>query len=220
MHDGRELGKEIAHSMELIAGIATSLVSSGIGIITRRVSGDCLASATTLTSRGQRGDGLPERATRIAGLAEAIDHAAGAAALAVVEVPAHGCKGGSPMDHHHLWWLVVARLIGRGVPVAVCTPATRARFATGNERADKAAMSGAVARLWPAVEITTSDVADAVALAHAGAVRLGWPVSTLPRHRDALAGIRWPVPPPEHPYPNGDHHGHQLQAGHHGDRGL
>lgn len=97
------------------------------------------------------------------------------------------------MDHHHLWWLVVARLLGRGVPVAVCAPATRARFATGNERADKAAMSAAVARLWPAVEITHSDVADAVALAHAGAVRLGWPVSTLQRHRDALDGVRWPV---------------------------
>lgn len=179
--------------MERIAGIATNLTSSGIGIITRRVTGDCLVSATMLTSRGQRGDGLAERATRIAGLAEAIDHAAGAVALAVIEVPSRGCKGGSPMDDHHLWWLVVGRLLGRGVPVAVCTPATRARFATGNERADKAAMSAAVARLWPAVEITTSDVADAVALAHAGAVRCGWPVSTLPRHHDALAGIRWPV---------------------------
>jgi len=179
--------------MERIAGIATGLASSGIGIITRRVTGDCLVSVTALTSRGQRGDGLAERATRIAGLAEAIDRAAGPVALAVIEVPSRGGKGGFPMDHHHLWWLVVARLVGRGVPVAVCAAVTRARFATGNERADKAAMSGAVARLWPGVEITHSDVADAVALAHAGAVRLGWPVSILSCHRDALAGIRWPV---------------------------
>lgn len=193
MHDGRTLGKEIAHSMDLIAGIDTSLTSSGIGIITRRVTGDCVASATTITSRGQRGDGLAERATRIAGLAEAIDQAAGSVALAVIEAPSYGSKGGSPVDRHHLWWLVVARLIARGVPVAVCAPATRAKFATGNGKAHKAAVSAAVTRLWPTLELANSDEADAVALAHAGAVHLGWDVPTLQRHRDVLAAVRWPA---------------------------
>lgn len=176
-----------------IAGLDTSLTSTGIGIITRRVSGDCLATATTITSRGKRNDGLPERATRIAGLAEAIDHAVGSVALAVIENPAHGSRGGSPMDRHYLWWLVVSKLIARGVPVAVCAPATRAKFATGSGKADKAAVSAAITRLWPELELTNSDEADAVCLAHAGAVRLGWPVETLQRHRDALAAIHWPA---------------------------
>lgn len=135
--------------MQRVAGIDTSLTSSGIGIITRRGDGVCLASATTITSRGRRADGLPERATRITELAQAIDRAVGPVVLAVVESPAHGAQGGSPMDRHHLWWLIVGRLLARGVPVAVCAPATRAKFATGTGRADKAAVAAAIARLWP-----------------------------------------------------------------------
>lgn len=179
--------------MDRVAGIDTSLTSSGVAIITRRVSGDCIATTTTITSRGKRDDGLPERANRMTGLAGDIDRAAGPAVLVVIENPAHGAKGGSPMDRHHLWWLVVARLITRGVPVALCAPATRAKFATGTGRADKAAVSAAVTRLWPGLELANSDEADALALAHAGAVRLGWEVPTLQRHHDALAGIRWPA---------------------------
>jgi len=179
--------------MDRIAGIDISLTSTGLAVITRRTDGTTLATTTTITSRGRRADGLPERATRIAELTTAIDHAAGPCVLAVIEGPAHGATGGSPLDRHHLWWSVIDHLLARGVPVAVCAPATRARFATGNGRADKAAVSAAATRLWPELVIGNADEADALVLVHAGAVALGWSVPTLERHRESLAAIRWPA---------------------------
>lgn len=179
--------------MQRVAGLDLSLTSSGIGIITQRTDGTCIAAATTLTSRGKRADGLPERATRIETLAEEIDRAVGPVALAVVEAPLPTTKGGSPADRHYVWWLVVSRLLKRGVPVAIAAPASRAKFATGSGRADKAAVSAAVCRLWPDLAIANSDEADAVALAHAGAVHLDWDVNTFQYHRDALSAFRWPA---------------------------
>jgi Holliday junction resolvasome RuvABC endonuclease subunit len=179
--------------MDRIVGVDTSLTSTGLAVITSRTDGTTLATTTTITSRGRRDDGLPERNTRIHELAGAIDHAAGPCVLAVVEGPAHGSKGGSPLDRHHLWWLVVSGLLARGAPVAVCAPATRARFATGNGRADKAAVSAAISRCWPDLPIENADEADALVLAQAGAVAMGWAVVTLQRHHDALEAIRWPA---------------------------
>lgn len=178
--------------MERIAGLDLSLTSCGVGVITRRGDGTCIANCSTFTSRGKRDDGLPERAARIADLAAGVVRHAANAELVVIEGPSHGSRGGSPLDRHGLWWRVAAELIGRGVPVAVCAPATRAKFAAGSGRADKAAVSSAVSRLWPDLSVANADEADAVALAHAGAVRLGWDVVTLERHRDALWAVRWP----------------------------
>lgn len=90
--------------------------------------------------------------------------------------------------------LMAVRLVARGVPVAVCAPATRARWATGSGKADKAAaVAAAVARLWPTAALVNADVVDALAIATAGAQRLGWAVPTLARHTDALAAITWPA---------------------------
>ena len=180
-------------NLERIVGLDLSLTSCGVGVITRRVDDTCIAACSTITSRGRRGDGLTERAGRIGALAGEVALAAVPAALVVVEGPSHGSRGGSPLDRHGLWWAVGQELVARSVPVAVCAPATRARFAAGSGKADKAAVSAAVARLWPDLTISNADEADAVALAHAGAVRRGWPVETLARHRDALAAVRWPA---------------------------
>lgn len=182
--------------MDRIVGIDLSLTSCGIGVITRRSGGTCIANCSTIVSRGRRADGLPERAARIARLAADVVHHAAGAVLVVVEGPSHGSRGGSPLDRHGLWWRVAGELLDRGVPLAVCAPATRAKFAAGSGRADKAAVSSAVSRLWPELELANADEADAVALAHAGAVALGWDVVTLSRHREALSAVAWPAVAP------------------------
>ena len=181
-------------AMRRVAGADLSLTSSGIAVITQRVDSSCIATATTITSRGRRADGLPERLARIARLAEEIDHAIGTAELVVLEAPSFGSKTASPVDGHHLWMSTAARLTTRGVPIALCVPATRAKAITGSGRADKAAVAAAVARLWPDLVLSNSDEADAVALAHLGAARLGWDVQVLQRHLDAMDAVRWPEP--------------------------
>lgn len=178
--------------MQRVVGLDISLTSTGLAIITRRVEGSTLVNTHTITSRGKRDDGLAERAERIADLASHIATLLGNPKLVVIESPAFGARGGSTLDRSGLWWRVVGELAARNVPTAVCPPTVRAKFATGKGNADKAAVSAAVARLWPDLEVANSDEADAVALAHAGAVRLGWDVETLARHHDCLAGIRWP----------------------------
>lgn len=174
-----------------VVGIDLSLSSSGVAVI-QCVGDECEVTATSYTSKGQRADGLRDRYTRIQLLAAAVGEYVDAATLAVIEGPSHGSLGGSPVDRHYLWWAVVGDLLKGGIPVAVVAPATRAKFATGSGRGDKAAVAGAVSRLWPDLILANSDEADAVALAHMGAVALEWPVLTLQRHRECLPAVKWP----------------------------
>jgi Holliday junction resolvasome RuvABC endonuclease subunit len=180
-------------TMKQIIGIDSSLTSTGIAVITQSLDGSCAAAVTTVTSRGKRGDTLVDRCHRLIEVRNEILYHAALAHLVVIEGASHGSRGGSALDRHGLRWAVVGNLIDVGVPVAVCAPATRARFATGAGTADKAAVSAAISRLWPQVELTNADTADALVLAHAGAVHLGWEVPTLQRHREVLGAIQWPA---------------------------
>ncbi len=182
--------------MQRVVGLDLSLTCTGIAVITRRVDGSTIANATSITSRGKRDDGLIERAARIADLASAIDRSTSVAVLAVIEAPVYNAKGGSPLDRSFLWWSVVSELIHRGIPVAPVAPTKLKKAVTGSGAADKAAVAAAVTRLWPDVELGNSDQGDALALAHLGAVHLGWSVETLQRHRDAVGGIAFPPAQP------------------------
>lgn len=177
-----------------IAGIDLSLSCTGVAII-YRLGNNCKVVTNSLTSKGRRGDSLPERHQRVENLADAIIQDIGRPRLAVVEGVSHGSQGGSPVDRHYLWWAVIGRLIKREVPVAVAAPATRAKFATGSGRGDKAAVAAAMSRLWEDLILSNGDEADAAALAHIGAVQLKWPVVTLERHRACLAAVQWPILP-------------------------
>lgn len=175
--------------MSHVAGIDLSLTSTGVARIahTRRLTTD------TITSAGKRTDTLPERHQRIIRLAGQIIAEVGTAELAVIE-GLIVTPGGSPLDRHHLWWLVAGRLITREIPVAVIHPTTLKKAIGGHGRADKVAVAMAVGKLYPndAAEVTGNDVADAAGLAHLGAVRLGWDVETLARHREAK-WTEWPL---------------------------
>jgi len=167
------------------------LTKTGIGIITQRAAGDCFAVADTISSRGKRADDVVSRHARITELGRAIAHHAATAELAVVEGPVTGTRGGSPVDRYALWWFVVGALVRREVPVAVISPKSLKLAVAGSGNADKATVAVALSRLWPDVDVTSSDVADAVGLAHLGAVYLEWPVKTLERHRQVKA--QWPL---------------------------
>lgn len=183
--------------MRRIGGLDTSLTSTGVAIITRSVNGTCLANVTTITSRGHRNATLTDRADRILDIRNAIIHALALCELVIIEGPAFGTKGGSPLDRYGLWWTTVGQLLNHGVPIAVCAPTANKKFMTGSGSAGKGAMCSAITRLWPDIQLSSKgtqaeDEADALSLAHIGAVKAGWEVPTLQRHRDALPAVAWP----------------------------
>lgn len=89
-----------------------------------------------------------------------------------------------------LYWALVAYLARKGIPIAVCSPTTLKKFATGNGRAEKPAMLAAARELWPHASVRDHNASDALLLATAGAYRLGWYEPELPHHIDP--NITWP----------------------------
>lgn len=106
-----------------------------------------------------------------------------------------GSHGGSPWDRAGLWWRIVHRLLGADIPVAVCPPTVRAKWATGvggGPKATKALVAVAVARLWPDVDAASDDEWDALAMASLGAQHLGLDVPTRAHHSACRASVAWP----------------------------
>jgi crossover junction endodeoxyribonuclease RuvC len=174
-----------------VVGLDLSLTSSGIAIITETHRGLKIATST-VTSKGKRAASVVDRHARLTEIGAGVLHHAGQVELAVIEGPFSG-PNGSAIDRHALWWFVVGGLIRREVPVAVVAPTSLKLAIAGKGTADKAALSGALARLWPDLVVGSADEADAAALAHLGAVWMGWPVTTLERHKQVRA--EWPILP-------------------------
>lgn len=161
--------------MTSIVGIDMSLTSTGLARVTYG-AGQWVTETHSRTSKGKLKDTITMRHARIRGIASDVHEWASGAALAVIEGPSFGSRGGSPVDRYGLWWRVVGRLVDAEIPVVVCPPQTRAKFASGRGNDDKAAVAVAVSKMWPDAEIANSDEADALALGSAGACLLGLPV--------------------------------------------
>lgn len=116
--------------------------------------------------------------------------------LAVIEGQAYGANMPSTSERSGLWWRLYASLRGRGVPIAVIAPKTRALWATGHGDADKPAVLTAARSWWPwaAGHIRNHDIADAAALALAGALHCGdpMPFPLKPQHHNRLKAAQWP----------------------------
>ena len=173
-----------------VAGLDLSLTCSGIAVCVENSAGTSMVT-DTVTSKGVRAATLVDRHRRLSTLADGIIGYAEVCDLAVIEGPFVGSKGGSPIDRMALFWMVAGTLIRRNVPVAVIAPTSLKLAIAGKGNADKASLAVALMRLWPDVDVTSSDVSDAAGLAHLGAVWLGMDVPTLERHRAVKA--EWPA---------------------------
>lgn len=188
------------HGMQHVGGLDISLTSTGVAIITQRVNGVCLANVTTITSTGKRGASYLSRGKRLLGLRNEMIHALATCCLVVVERPVIMIRSADIMDRLGLWWATVGRLQDLGIAVAVANATTCKKAITGHGDSGKGAMVDAIKRLYPDVQLNpkgnaAEDEADALALAHAGAVWSGWQVPTLQRHIDSLDKIAWPSRP-------------------------
>lgn len=116
--------------------------------------------------------------------------------LVVIEGIPHGLNLPSTSERSGLWWDLHRLLRSRRIPIAIIYPTTLKLWATGNGKADKAAMKTTVRGWWPHARdfITCDDIADAAALALAGAFQLGdpMPFEVRPVHTERLKAAKWP----------------------------
>ncbi|UGS27612.1 hypothetical protein K8F61_05330 [Microbacterium resistens] len=113
--------------------------------------------------------------------------------LSVIEGPApHAKFRGKPDEMGGLRWMLIDQLLARG-PVVAIDPMTRALIATGYGRSSKDSVLAQVRADFPGVHVPDHNVADAVALAGAGAAQLGLPVPYRADQVRAHAKVAWPV---------------------------
>lgn len=190
--------------MTTIVGLDLSLSRTGVARITK---GDALGHEVTVQSvivkarHVKRGDpplSLAERDVRLRKLAGRIIDLCRGANLVVVEGPAFskGAEAGA-WDRAGLWWLIVARLGGAGIPVVEVSPSVLKTYALGKgggAGTGKDDMVTAAVRTYPDVAFSGNDEADALVVAALAARFAGFPIEarTPPAtHLRALHGVKW-----------------------------
>lgn len=183
----------------IIVGLDLSLTSAGIAVL---VDGRPKV-ITHVGHTGRDGASYTQRSTRIVSQARAVMAALSptnrywdyrSINLAVIEGPSYGDNMPSNHDRAGLWWGVVSALLAKRIPIAVIAPSTLKLWWTGNGAASKLDMLNA-AMVRVREPVSTSDEADALALAYAGAHHLGDPVPFELGERSiaALSKVEWPV---------------------------
>src|SRR4051794_3668552 len=116
--------------------------------------------------------------------------------LVVVEGPSYGSTGSSFHQLAGLWWFITEAVDATGVPLAVASPSSIKRYATGAGGGAKASkdfvLASAVRRFdW---FDGGNDEADALWACALGYAHLGDPIVEVPKdHQTALAGVEWPA---------------------------
>lgn len=190
--------------MAVVVGIDPSLSSAGIAILVdgrprflRSVGSPAIPGVSGYY--GERSDRIGRQCRQILAEIDGWTERTGEdrPELAVIEGQAFGANLPSTSERSGLWWRLYASLRGRGVPIAVIAPKTRALWAAGSGDADKAAVKAAVRAWWPHARnhIRNDDIADAAALALAGAFHLGdpMPFPIKPQHHNRLKAAQWPT---------------------------
>lgn len=164
--------------MTTVIGLDLSLTSTGLALVE---DGE-LTAWHCIKSKGKKDATIEQTAERIDRIeAEIFDTLVGWIStsagvgrrlihypdLAVIEAPSFGSKGGSAHERGGLWWAVARELNARQIPMLKLAPTSRAKFITGNGRADKHDVLKLARQRWH-MDIPNHDVADAAGLAQWG----------------------------------------------------
>lgn len=93
--------------------------------------------------------------------------------LVVIEGPAYATKTSHAHSVAGAWWSVYRQAHRAGVSIMEIPPTVLKRYATGRGNADKASVIVGTCRMWPDVNLTDGNQADALVLASIGAHALG-----------------------------------------------
>lgn len=183
-----------------MVGADLSITSTALALINE---GD-VGMLFNYKTKGKRTDGYPEWCERINDVSYHVLaqlgrwKGLGAIDLLVIESPSHGSKFGNPHERAGLWWDVYRWAYGKSIPVVTVAPTTRAKYLTGDGRADKKTVLAAARATYGDalnIDIANDDEADAIGLGDMGARFLGEPlVPTLPAKNLETMGVpAWPT---------------------------
>ena len=178
-----------------VVGIDPSLRATGIAILRHPTTADTpnRPQLHTIGEDGRRAATYADRGLRLRRqVFKVLKTIPDTTALAVIEGPAYAATHGGIHERAGLWWALYVGLTARKIPVAVCPPQTRAKFATGKGNASKTEVLDAMRHHWTTATIRNDNESDALALATAGGMRLLWWPTEADHHESALAAIEWP----------------------------
>lgn len=169
-------------------GIDPSLTCTGIAVIDRGTITTCRARTH------DNGSGVLDRRLRIReAVARTLTFIPPRVDVSVIEVPNAQHQFGALRERIAVYYFLVDQLAVRG-PVVEVGPKQRAKLAAGNGNADKKTVLAAMRATYPDERIPDDNVADALALAAAGAAWLGHPTQTYTtKQNEAHAAIAWPT---------------------------
>lgn len=193
-----------------VLGIDSSLTRAGVALLARdpdttRIArladiGYSLPDSASYAERNERIEAQAGGILRIVKHAS-IDHDL-RIDLAVFEGPLYGMKTlPSYFDRSILWGALYSLIHHMGIPIAVVSPSTREKFITGvGSKGNKPLVLKEMRAAWSPDNphrIENHDQADALGLATAGAIHLGWKMPFRLRrcHVENVATITWPEIP-------------------------
>lgn len=190
--------------MSVVLGVDPSLTVSGCALV-RFGSGEGAAEPLWETWRARASKPEHEsvetirRRIRVM-LREILAFVPARLSLSVVEGPAMAARYTPLADERAgLRWMLIDQLVARG-PVVLVTPNSRQSLAYGEPirrgttpAKRKALVTGAVRAMVPAAHVPDHNVADAVALAAAGAHRLGLLMPYSAKQERSHANVAWAV---------------------------
>lgn len=177
-----------------VTGLDLSLTATGIAM-----AESSLPAIRTATVGSRPDDGtLAGRSTRLRGMVTRLWPYVQGVDLVVIEAPAFSSNTGKAHDRSGLWWMMVARMTGAGIPVVEVGNTALKMYALGKGRGDKDQVLAAVVRRYLSVAVADNNQADALVLACMGLRALGHPYDDLPAtHLRAMRSPAWPNTPLE-----------------------
>lgn len=190
--------------MSAVLGVDPSLTTSGVALVEWHPGTDCADPAwSTWRGHAQKPEtesvATSYRRMRIM-LREILALVPDQLTLSVVEGPSMGSMHAGLADERAgLRWMLVSQLITRG-PVVLVTPTSRqaltgvGKIPRGTKDSQrKALVTAAVRSMLPDVNVPDHNVADAVALAAAGAHRVGLRMPYAEKQVAAHDKVPWPI---------------------------
>lgn len=171
-----------------VTGLDLSLTATGVAL-----GEPHLIRTRTIGSPADDGT-IEGRSRRLRGMVSQLWPYVSTADLVVTETPAYDASGGKAHDRSGLWWMLVGRLTGAGIPVAEVATTTLKVYGCGKGNIKKELVVIEVARRYRQVELRNNNECDALLLACMGLRALGAPYDEpLPKtHTRAMASPAWP----------------------------
>lgn len=188
-----------------VMGFDSALARTGIAII-ENSDGKCRARTHLVSTAAQQDKtaaGYWLRIETVIVAAAGLIPTTGTVRLALIEAPALEAEHGYVLERATIYYNLVGELTRRRIPTATIAPSALKKWAVGHGGSPKNPVSkshtvAAMRGMWPDLPCVHNELrhheCEALAMAHACAQHLRWPVPTKIHHPAVLSTIKWPTP--------------------------